>query len=300
MRTGARLGAALAVAAALALGSVWSAGAAAGAAAEVGGGAAAGVGGGAEGAAGGGTLCGQQTAPVAGGGYIVQNDEYNSGATECVAASAVGAAFRVASSSIANPVPGAPGAFPSVYQGCHWGRCTPGGLGADPVQVADMFPGEVTTSWVTTQPGGDGAYDVAYDIWINKAPVAAGAPEGTELMVWLNHNGPVRPAGTEVATDVTIGDRTYDVWDDHPAAGGNLVAYVLTSPVTAVRGLDVAGLVLDTVARGYTNPEWYLISVEAGFELWQGGGGLATRYFAVNVADHWLPWPAFGHAIRPG
>ncbi len=38
------------------------------------------------------------------------------------------------------------------------------------------------------------------------------------------------------------------------------------------------------VSRGYTKSSWYLIDVEAGFELWQGGAGLATNSFSVNVA----------------
>ena len=52
----------------------------------------------------------------------------------------------------------------------------------------------MTTGWVTAQPG-TGAYDVAYDIWFNRAPGRApgtsGQPDGAELMIWLNHNGPV-------------------------------------------------------------------------------------------------------------
>jgi len=42
--------------------------------------------------------------------------------------------------------------------------------------------------------------------------------------------------------------------------------------------------VADAVSRGYIASSWYLISVEAGFELWHGGAGLATNSFSVNVA----------------
>jgi cellulose 1,4-beta-cellobiosidase len=35
--------------------------------------------------------------------------------------------------------------------------------------------------------------------------------------------------------------------------------------------------------HGWIQKSWYLIDVEAGFELWQGGTGLATDSFAVNV-----------------
>ena len=37
------------------------------------------------------------------------------------------------------------------------------------------------------------------------------------------------------------------------------------------------------VTRGYTKSSWYLIDVEAGFELWQGGAGLETNSFSVNI-----------------
>ena len=42
-------------------------------------------------------------------------------------------------------------------------------------------------------------------------------------------------------------------------------------------------LAQDSVSRGYTKSSWYLIDVEAGFELWQGGAGLATNSFSVNI-----------------
>jgi cellulose 1,4-beta-cellobiosidase len=42
--------------------------------------------------------------------------------------------------------------------------------------------------------------------------------------------------------------------------------------------------VADAVKRGYISNSWYLIDVEAGFELWQGGAGLATKSFSVHVA----------------
>ena len=77
----------------------------------------------------------------------------------------------------------------------------------------------MTTSWSTAQPGGGNDYDVAYDIWFNQAPATSGQPNGTELMIWLNHNGPVQPFGAEVASDVSIGGRGYNVWHGRQALG---------------------------------------------------------------------------------
>ena len=156
------------------------------------------------------TLCGGQAASVAGGAYVVENNEYNSGANECLTTDG-GADFAIANSDMANP-PGAPGGYPSIYQGCHWGNCSGGPLGTNPIQVANLTPGEVTTSWNTAQPGGTGnTYDVAYDIWFNQSAKTNGSPNCAEVMVWLGHNGTVQPYGATVATNAVIGGSSYTV-----------------------------------------------------------------------------------------
>jgi cellulose 1,4-beta-cellobiosidase len=227
------------------------------------------------------TLCQEQTAPVASGTYTVQNNEFDSSAPECVSTDG-SADFTVASSSIGNATNGSPGAYPSIYQGCHWGNCSSGGLSAHPVVVSGLTPGTVTTSWSTTQPGGSSAYDVAYDIWFNQTPTTTGQPNGSELMVWLNHNGSVQPFGSEVASNVTLGGHTYNIWEGAQSSW-DTVTYEMTSPATSVANLDVGTLAQDMVSRGYTKSSWYLIDVEAGFELWQGGAGLKTSSFSVTV-----------------
>jgi Glycosyl hydrolase family 12/Ricin-type beta-trefoil lectin domain len=176
---------------------------------------------------------------------------------------------------------GAPGGYPAIYKGCHWGDCTSGsGL---PVQVGSLSPGKVTTSWATTQPGG-GAYDVAYDIWYNQSPTTSGQPNAEEMMIWLNHTGGVEPAGSVVASNVSLGGHTYDIWEDQMSSWKD-VSYVMTSGATSVSNLDIGTLAADSVARGYMTDSDYLIDLEAGFELWQGGVGLATNSYSVNVSS---------------
>jgi hypothetical protein len=228
------------------------------------------------------SLCQEQTASVSGGTYIVQNNEFDSSASECVTTDG-NADFTVANSSIANATNGEPGAYPSIYQGCHWGNCSSGGLTSSPIEVSNLTTGKVTTNWSTTQPGGSGnAYDVAYDIWINQTPTTSGQPNGTEIMVWLNHNGSVQPFGSEVASNVSLGGHTYNIWYGTQSSW-DTVTYDMTSGSTSVSNLDVGTLAQDSVSRGYTKSTWYLIDVEAGFELWQGGAGLATDSFSVDI-----------------
>jgi hypothetical protein len=224
------------------------------------------------------TLCNSQTASVAGGAYTVENNEWNSSASECVSTDG-NADFTVANSAISNSTGGAPGGYPAIYKGCHWGACTSNsGL---PIQVGSLTPGKVTTSWTTTQTHA-GAYDVAYDIWYNQSPTTSGQPNAEEMMIWLNDNGGVEPAGSVVATNVTLGGHTYNIWEDQMSTWKD-VSYVMTSGTTSVSNLDVGILAADSVSRGYMTDSDYLIDLEAGFELWQGGAGLATDSYSVNI-----------------
>jgi hypothetical protein len=226
------------------------------------------------------TLCNGQSTAVAGGAYIVQNNEWNSSASECITTDG-NADFAVANSSIYTSG-GAPGGYPSIYKGCHWGACTSNsGL---PVQVSAMTPGKVTTSWNTNQTY-TGAYDVAYDIWYNHAPTTSGQPNAEEMMIWINRYGGVAPAGSVVASNVSIGGNTYTVWEGRLNNTWNDVSYVLNSGATSVSNLDVGLLAADSVSRGYMSNSDYLIDVEAGFEIWQGGTGLAANSYSVNIGS---------------
>jgi cellulose 1,4-beta-cellobiosidase len=229
------------------------------------------------------TLCGQagwpQT-PVEGGAYVVQNDEWNSTAAECITTDGH-AQFTVASSAIREPASGAPGGYPSIYSGCSAGVCTAGNK--MPIRVSRLKPGMITSSWVTIQPP-DGAYDIAYDIWFNRTPATSGAPDGGELMIWLAHHGgsQIAPAGAPVA-HVAIDGYAFTLWLWTSEGGQHRISYVMDHPVRSVRDFDVSAVAADAARRGYLSATSYLLNVQAGFEIWQGGRGLGTESFALSV-----------------
>jgi Glycosyl hydrolase family 12 len=227
------------------------------------------------------TLCNSQTAPVDGGAYTIGNNEWASGAPECITTDG-NADFKVANSSIVSGQHSPPGGYPAIYKGCHWGACTSGSRLPIRASAIRTRAYTVTTSWRTSQPRGSNVYNVAYDIWFNQTATANGAPNGTELMIWLNHRGHIRPYGSQIASKVSVGGRSYNVW--FGKQGWNTVTYTMTTPATSVTNLDLRALVADAMRRGYISSSWYLIDVEAGFELWHGGAGLATKSFSVNVA----------------
>jgi glycosyl hydrolase family 12 len=216
----------------------------------------------------------------------VQNDEWNSTAAECITTDGHDQ-FTVANSSIYEPASGDPGGYPSVFSGCSAGVCTKGNK--MPIRVSQLKPGTVTSSWATTQPAA-GAYDVAYDIWFNHTPYTSGAPDGGELMIWLAHRGgsQIAPGGAPVA-HVTIDGFAFTIWlwRGIPGKGPvyNQISYVMDRSARSVRNLDISAIAADAASRGYLAPTSYLLNVQAGFELWQGGSGLGTKSFAVTVGS---------------
>ncbi|WP_037914730.1 GH12 family glycosyl hydrolase domain-containing protein [Actinacidiphila yeochonensis] len=213
---------------------------------------------------------------IAAGAYIVQANEWNSTLQQCVSYSG-GTSWSVDTANFSTSTSGAPATYPSIYKGCHWGDCTSGsGL---PIKISDL--GSATSSWSTVQPS-SGAYDVAYDLWINSTPTTVGQPDGTEIMIWLNSRGGVQPFGGKTGTSTAAG-HNWDVWTGQQTSW-KIISYVLQGGATSVSGLDVKALINDAVGRGSVNPAHYLIDAEAGFEIWQGGQGLATTGFSFDAS----------------
>ena len=221
------------------------------------------------------TTCAPQgTISANGGEYTIQANEWNSSAPQCITSTG-GTAWSVSTANF-NLSGGAPATYPSIYKGCHWGACTSGsGL---PIQVSKLT--SAVSSWSTVQPA-TGAYDVAYDLWTNSAPTTGGQPDGSEIMIWLNSRGGVSPFGSKVAS-ANIGGLNWDVWTGRQTSW-NIVSYVLQGGGTSFTNLNVKSLIDDSVARGVTNANHYLLDAEAGFEIWKGGQGLATNSFSFNA-----------------
>ncbi|MFC1406550.1 MULTISPECIES: GH12 family glycosyl hydrolase domain-containing protein [Streptacidiphilus] len=212
------------------------------------------------------------TLPINNGEYTLQSNEWNSSASQCVTATG-GTAWSVSTANFNLTTSGPPATYPSLYKGCHWGACTTGsGL---PIQISQL--GSATSSWSTVQPA-SGAYDVAYDLWINSTPTTTGQPDGTEIMIWLNSRGGVQPFGSQTGTSTAAG-HNWNVWTGQQTSW-KIISYVLQGGGTSVTGLDVKSLISDAVSRGSVNPAHYLIDAEAGFEIWQGGQGLGTSSFS--------------------
>lgn len=207
--------------------------------------------------------------------YIFQNNEWNSSLQQCATVSGVG--FTLTTANFNLPTNGAPATYPSLFRGCHWGTCT----SSNPFPIQENNIASATTSVAITQPSGFNN-DSAYDIWFNQTSTTAGQPNGTEVMIWINHQGAPQPFGQQVAT-VTLNGARYSVWTGRQT-GWNIVSYVALTPVTSVTNLNLLPFFADAVSRGSLDPSWWLIDVEYGFEVWTGGQGLAASGFSVSAA----------------
>jgi hypothetical protein len=212
---------------------------------------------------------------IAGGKYIVQNNNWGDTTTQCINVTTTG--FSVTSASHNKAQNGAPGSYPSVYAGCHYGNCSTGsGL---PLQTSSSQFATVQTSVSMSYPNNGSVYDAAYDVWFDPTPRTTGQNTGAELMIWLNHTGSIQPVGSRVAT-VNLAGAAWDVWSGN--SGWNVISYVRQSAATSA-SFNVSTFWNDVVSRGFGQNSWYMTSVQAGFEPWVNGTGLAVTNFSYSI-----------------
>lgn len=212
--------------------------------------------------------------------YKVSNNIWNDAdGSQCIQVNDANGNFSVVSSTHDKPANGPPASYPFISKGCHWGSCTNTANSGLPKQVSAIL--NASSCWSTTQPT-TGVYNVVYDLWFNKTSTASGQPDGVELMIWLASKGEIQPAGSLIASGVSIAGTSWNVWGGSNGMN-NVISYVRASSVRSVCNLNLKSFVNDAVTRGYAQSSWYLISVEAGFEIWQNGSGLSSNAFSILV-----------------
>lgn len=221
-------------------------------------------------------ICDQFGSTTIQGRYVVQNNRWGTSAPQCVTATDTG--FRLTQADGSVPTNGAPKSYPSVFNGCHYTNCSPGtNLPARLSGIAGA-PSSISYGYV-----GDAVYNASYDIWLDPTPKTDGVSQ-TEIMIWFNKVGPVQPIGSQVGT-TTVGGRGWQVWTGSNGTN-DVISFVAPSAIPSW-SFDVMDFVRETVRRGMAQNSWYLTSVQAGFEPWQNGAGLAVNSFssAVNLGD---------------
>ncbi|MFC0005655.1 GH12 family glycosyl hydrolase domain-containing protein [Micromonospora siamensis] len=217
-------------------------------------------------------ICDQYGSTVIGNKYVVQNNRWGTTATHCINATATG--FSITRQDGVSPTNGAPVSYPSIFAGCHYTNCSPGTN--MPIQVKSISSAPASISWNYISGA---TYDAAYDIWLDPTPKKDGVNQ-MEIMIWMNRQGPIQPIGSPVG-NTTLAGRSWEVWRGSNGQN-NVISYVASSPIPSM-SFDALEFINDTRNRGAITNDWYLTSIQAGFEPWQGGVGLAVTNFSQDV-----------------
>jgi hypothetical protein len=219
-------------------------------------------------------ICEQYGTTVVQNRYIIQNNRWGANTAQCINTTDTG--FTITRAEHNNSTNGPPASYPSIYYGCHYGNCSPGTI--LPMALTDSALSGISTS-VNFTFVSNATYNAAYDIWLDPTPRRDGQNTGAEIMIWANRQGSIQPIGAPVAT-VNLAGATWQVWFGN--VGWNVVSYVRSSPATSLN-FSVSTFINDAVSRGYAQRSWYLTSIQAGFEPWIGGAGLAVNNFSVTT-----------------
>ena len=165
-----------------------------------------------------GAICGTfERAAVSGDNYVVQNNAWGDTSGQCVTPRDGGFTITKAEGDL--EFGGAPKSYPSIFAGEHYGQGS--NIASLPVKVSKIGSAR-TSARITTAPG---AYNAAWDVWVNSTKDSPGQNDDTEIMVWPFTKGDPSPIGTKVDT-ITVEGRSYDVWQGKGPGGTDVVSYV--------------------------------------------------------------------------
>jgi len=217
-------------------------------------------------------ICDQYGSTTIQSRYVVMNNRWGTSAQQCINVTSTG--FAITSQQGVGSTSGAPVSYPAVYYGCHYTNCSPGtNL---PLQLGSISS---ATSSISYNYVSGATYDAAYDIWLDPTPKKDGVNQ-QEIMIWFNRQGSIQPIGSVVG-NATIGGRTWQVWQGSNGSNA-VISYVAPSAISSW-SFSVVDFLNDVKSRGAVTNSWYLTSIQAGFEPWVGGTGLAVTNFSATV-----------------
>lgn len=165
--------------------------------------------------------------------------------------------------------------FPYVFTGCSWSICTlDSGL---PARASSLHRPRAT--WHTSG-GARGRWNAAFDLWFGKRRMTTGQATGAELMIWLNARRLPLDSGHIVRVD---GVRWYLAhWKARALRGSkkwNYIQFRRVHPKLGVRNLRLNPFIHRAEHFRLVMRRWWLLNIEAGFEVHTGGKGLSGRKF---------------------
>lgn len=235
-------------------------------------------------------------------GYVARNDVFRPSpqqprpAQECITSAIAFPAFQVTkilAHSTHRSV-----AYPSIYYGCQYGRCSQ--QSALPAVVSKL-PGLTLTACYDIPPAG--RWNAGTDMWFTRTRLTKGHPLGAEVMLWFADQGFGSRRGQAVTIDHTRW-LAYEWLTNSGGAAKHRWPLIIFRKITPIRSggcaweFPLAPFFRYAEAHRWMAKTMWLESINAGFELWD----YALRNGPMKLT--WLriwPWGTSRHpAIQPG
>lgn len=169
--------------------------------------------------------------------------------------------------------------FVSVILGWHWGwKLTETGL---PIQLSSVK--NIHTSWeFDLKETASGGINITYDLWLSTNPDIGNENPSGEIMIWLYKSEGIIPIGSK-ETIVSIAGVDWELWKGpHPISGWPVYSFVREIN-TCSQELNLEDFFNYLSNHNGLNNSLYLISVEAGMEVFTGAGTLETSLYSVGI-----------------
>jgi len=207
--------------------------------------------------------------------FLVKNDNYG-GYRECLANRDQRPNFKITTSGVTGAHT-KPQAYPFVFLGCSWGTCAPGST--LPRKLSALRRPAAT--WQTSQTA-KGTWNAAFDLWFGKHSMITGQANA-EVMIWLGERNIPVPAHARIVSVDNARWYLVHMRACYKSRCWTYVQFRRVRPTLGVKGLRLSPFITRAEARGWIKPSWWMENIEAGFEVWRGGTGLATTSFSARA-----------------
>jgi Glycosyl hydrolase family 12 len=205
--------------------------------------------------------------------YLVRNKPSTNNNDNGMCVAVTGSAGFTVTKSPGIPTSSTVRAYPYIGTGCFAGACA-GSVPTSSLPKAGSL-GNYTVSWATKTPTRSGVWNSSLDLWIGPH-VGMGV---TEMMIWLQYSKP--SWWVKLYPEVKIDGANWYVVPHATLPGKYYISFRRASIAHSAK-LRLAPFMTVAQRLGVLNPSQLMWSVQAGFEIWSGGRGLAITSFTAT------------------
>ncbi len=129
----------------------------------------------------------------------------------------------------------------------------------------------------------EGAYNLAFDLWLTKASFPTRDNLSREVMIWVDGTQKHNTDSTQVGR-FKIDGEDYDLFINHDWNYWTYFAFVKV--IAQPKGtLNIHEFLFFLKNAGYISPNESLVEIEIGNEIWLGKGQTIVNSYSINVND---------------